>query len=113
MRDDRLAVAFLIVALVALFGGVVTGFFQGLEHAGVNLYPYLQPVIQSYYHGLTIHGAGPNMTPRRRRAMTCSFMPVGSVFNGRQNVLPDDYAARLEPGDELDDDAHNPLLYRA
>src|SRR5262249_35486704 len=27
-----------------------------LEHAGVNLYPALSPVIRSYYHGLTLHG---------------------------------------------------------
>ena len=29
--------AYLIVALVALFGGVVMGLFQGLEHAGIDL----------------------------------------------------------------------------
>ncbi len=48
--------AYLIVALVALFGGVVTGLFQGLDNAGINLYPRLAPVVQSYYHGLTMHG---------------------------------------------------------
>jgi len=48
--------AYLLVALVALFGGVLTGLFQGLEHAGVNLYPHLTPVVQSYYQGLSIHG---------------------------------------------------------
>src|SRR5690606_29658185 len=30
----------------------------------------------SFHNGLTIHGAGPNMTPRWRRAMTCAFMPL-------------------------------------
>jgi cytochrome c oxidase subunit 1 len=54
--DHRLTGAYLIVALVALFGGVVTGLFQALEHAGVNLYPTLSPVIKSYYHGLSLHG---------------------------------------------------------
>ena len=29
---------------------------QGLEHAGINLYPFLQPVIKTYYQGLTLHG---------------------------------------------------------
>jgi cytochrome c oxidase subunit I len=48
--------AYLIVALVALFGGVVMGLFQGLEHAGIDLYPHLAPVLQSYYQGLTMHG---------------------------------------------------------
>ncbi len=54
--DNKLAGSFLTVALVALFGGVVTGLFQGLEHGGIDLYPFLKPVIQSYYHGLTVHG---------------------------------------------------------
>lgn len=54
--DNRLTAAYLTVALVALFGGVVTGLFQALEHAGVNLYPRLAPVVQSYYHSLSLHG---------------------------------------------------------
>ena len=41
--------AYMIVALVALFGGLVTGLFQGLDNAGIDLYPHLQPVVQSYY----------------------------------------------------------------
>jgi cytochrome c oxidase subunit 1 len=53
---NRLTSAYLAVALVALFGGVVTGALQALEHAGVNLYPALDPVMKSYYHGLTLHG---------------------------------------------------------
>jgi len=52
---NRLTAANLIVALVALFGGVVTGFFQALEHSGVNVYPST-PLVQSYYHSLTLHG---------------------------------------------------------
>ena len=48
--------AFLAVALVALFGGVVTGLAQALEHSGINIYPALAPAVQSYYHGLSLHG---------------------------------------------------------
>ncbi len=48
--------AYLVVALIALFGGALTGLLQALEHAGVNLYPRLFPAIQSYYHGLSLHG---------------------------------------------------------
>jgi cytochrome c oxidase subunit 1 len=56
-RDDRrLAGANLIVALVALFGGVTTGLFQALDYAGVGIYPSLAPVIRSHYHSLSIHG---------------------------------------------------------
>jgi len=53
--ERRLAAAHLWVAHLALLGGVLTGLFQALEHAGLNLYPYV-PVLQSYYHGLSIHG---------------------------------------------------------
>jgi cytochrome c oxidase subunit 1 len=54
--ETRLTGAYLVVALVALFGGVVTGAAQALEHAGINVYPALSPVIRSYYHGLSLHG---------------------------------------------------------
>ena len=52
----RLTAAYLAVALVALLGGVLTGLAQALEHAGINVYPALAPVVQSYYHGLSLHG---------------------------------------------------------
>jgi cytochrome c oxidase subunit 1 len=54
--EQRLAAANVAVALVALFGGVVTGLFQALEYAGVEIYPSLAPVIRSHYHSLSIHG---------------------------------------------------------
>ncbi len=54
--QSRLMAAYLTVALVALFGGVVTGVLQALEHAGIDLYPWVAPLIRSYYHGLTVHG---------------------------------------------------------
>jgi cytochrome c oxidase subunit I len=54
--EQRLAAVNLAVALVALFGGVLTGLFQALEYAGVEIYPSLAPVIRSHYHSLTIHG---------------------------------------------------------
>jgi cytochrome c oxidase subunit 1 len=55
-KENQLTAAYLIVALIALFVGVVTGFLQALEHAGINLYPKVTPLIQSYYHGLSLHG---------------------------------------------------------
>jgi cytochrome c oxidase subunit I len=54
--EGRLSGAFILVALVALFGGLLTGALQALEHAGIDLYPSLMPLIKSYYHGLTVHG---------------------------------------------------------
>jgi len=64
-----------------------------------------------FHNGLTFHGAGANLTPGRRRAMTCAYMPDGSVFNGIRNVLPPDYFATLTVGQVLDNDAQNPLVY--
>jgi len=52
----RLTAAYLTVALLALLGGVLTGLAQALEHAGINVYPALAPAVQSYYHGLSMHG---------------------------------------------------------
>lgn len=64
----------------------------------------------SFHNGMTAHGAGANMTLRRRIAMTCAYMPVESTFNGTQNVLPDDYVKTLRVGDVLNNDAFNPLV---
>ncbi|MEM7131142.1 MAG: phytanoyl-CoA dioxygenase family protein [Chloroflexota bacterium] len=65
----------------------------------------------SFHNGLAAHGAGPNMTPGWRRAMTCGFMPDGSTFNGTKNILSDEQIGKLEIGDVMDDDKQNPLLY--
>ena len=65
----------------------------------------------SFHNGMTIHGAGANMTNRARRAMTCAFMPDGAVFNGQPNILTEEQVARLSIGDPLADDAQNPLVY--
>jgi phytanoyl-CoA hydroxylase len=64
-----------------------------------------------FHNGLTFHGAGANMTPGRRRAMTCAYMPEGAVFNGNRNVLPPSYFRSLTVGDVLDNEAQNPLVY--
>lgn len=48
----------IFVGMLALAIGVTLGVFQGLEHAKVvDVYPLLRPVIQTYYQGLTLHGA--------------------------------------------------------
>ena len=54
----RLTGANLTVGVLALTLGLAFGVMQGLEHARViDLYPFLQPVIKTYYQGLTLHGA--------------------------------------------------------
>ena len=66
----------------------------------------------SFHNGLTIHGAGANMTANLRRAMTCGFMPIGSTFNGQQNILTKEQVAKLTIGDVMDDDEQNPIVYQ-
>lgn len=65
------------------------------------------------HNSRTIHGAGANMTPGRRRAMTAAYMPDGVRFNGKRDVrvLGETYAASLVQGDLLDDDDLNPLVF--
>jgi phytanoyl-CoA hydroxylase len=65
----------------------------------------------SFHNGLVAHGAGANMTPGFRRAMTCAYMPDGSTFNGKKNILTDEQMSRLKVGDVLQDDSQTPLIY--
>jgi len=65
----------------------------------------------SFHNGLTIHGAGANMTNGFRRAMTCAYMPDGAIFNGIKNILSDEQFSKLKIGDLLNDDEQNPLIY--
>lgn len=53
---DRLTGWNIGIAIGALSIGAALGVMQGLEHTGINLYPYVQPLIKSYYQGLTLHG---------------------------------------------------------
>lgn len=66
----------------------------------------------SFHNGLTIHGAGANMTSGFRRAMTCAYMPDGAVFNGIQNILSDEQVKQLKIGDLLNDENQTPLIYK-
>jgi len=65
----------------------------------------------SFHNGYTMHGAGVNMTPNWRRAMTCAYMPEGSTFNGTRNILPKAYFDSLKIGDVLDSEESNPLIW--
>ena len=67
----------------------------------------------SFHNGLTVHGANANMTNGFRRAMTCSYMPDGNVFNGQANILPEEYLKSLKVDDPLNNEEQNPLIYTA
>lgn len=56
LREKRFIGWQIGVALVALAVGILIGPLQALEHAKLNLYPFLAPLIRSYYQGLTLHG---------------------------------------------------------
>ncbi len=46
----------LVVAIVALLIGSLMGPLQAFQFSGVDVYPLLDPIIRSYYQGLTLHG---------------------------------------------------------
>ena len=54
--ERRMMLAYLIWGFSALMIGAAIGPLQALNYGGINAYPYLRPVLQSYYQGLTIHG---------------------------------------------------------
>ena len=64
----------------------------------------------SFHNGVLAHGAGANMTRKRRIAMTCAYMPDGATFNGQRNILPKDYFESLKVGDVLANDDWNPRV---
>lgn len=54
--DKRFIGWHMILGLAALALGTLFGPLQAMQHGGVDLYPFLQPLFKSYYQGLTLHG---------------------------------------------------------
>ena len=54
--EKRLTGAHLLVAHVALLGGILTGLLQALEHAGVELPGPVDPLHAYYYQSVSMHG---------------------------------------------------------
>jgi hypothetical protein len=98
-----------IHAIDHLVDSVLLGIDAGLDVTGCAA---MKAGSCSFHNGLSIHGAGANMTPYPRRAMTCGFMPDGAKFNGIQNILSDTQFKELSIGDELNDENQNPLVYK-
>ena len=91
-------------------GGIFDAYPEWRELRSV---PAVLPAGGAVWHNALIaHGAGANMTPGGRRAMTCAYMPDGVTYNGRRDefVFTAEQAAALEVGQPLDDDAVNPLV---
>src|SRR6185295_13519241 len=53
--EKRITGAHMLVANLALLGGIVTGLLKGLEHAGVE-FPASEYFLRSYYHSVSMHG---------------------------------------------------------
>ncbi len=54
--EKAMLLAFWVTGFVALAVGIAIGVLQSSNYAGIDLYPYLQPFLKSYYQGLTFHG---------------------------------------------------------
>ena len=54
--DKRFVALHLLVAIVALMIGSLFGPLQAFQFSGIDVYGLLDPVIKSYYQGLTLHG---------------------------------------------------------
>ena len=74
-EERRFVAMHLAVAIIALMIGSLMGPLQAFEFSGLDLYPYLEPVIQSYYQGLLVNA-------HRTRAITESMVIflIGLVF---------------------------------
>ena len=83
------------------------------EWKSIEAVPAACPAGSAVFHnGMMAHGAGANMTPYPRRAMTCAYMPESSTFNGQRNILPEEYFKSLQVGDVLNDEKQNPLIWQ-
>jgi cytochrome c oxidase subunit 1 len=55
-QEKRFIGLHLLIAILCLALGSLFGPLQAFEHAGWDVYRYLQPLFKSYYQGLTLHG---------------------------------------------------------
>ena len=101
---------FELVAIAENLGDIFKSYPQWRKIAAVPAPCPAGSVI--FHNALVAHGAGVNMTPYPRRAMTCAYMPDGSTFNGQQSLLPEAYFKSLQVGDVLNNNAINRLVWR-
>lgn len=47
---------YIVTAFLALLIGVLIGPLQAFNYANINLYPFIEKLLHSYYQGLTLHG---------------------------------------------------------
>ena len=79
-----------------------------------NITPVPIPVKKGsieFHNAYLVHGGGPNLTHKPRKAFTFAMYPDGSTFNGTPNILTHKQLKKLKIGDLLNDDKQNPILY--
>jgi cytochrome c oxidase subunit 1 len=54
--EKKYTLYMVMLGFIALLVGGLFGPLQAFNFGGLNIYPLLQPLIQSYYQGLTLHG---------------------------------------------------------
>lgn len=54
--EKKYALFMMMLGFAALALGTLFGPLQALNYGGLDLYPFLKPVLQSYYQGLSLHG---------------------------------------------------------
>lgn len=54
--EKKYALFMMMLGFAALALGTLFGPLQALNYGGLDLYPFLQPVLQNYYQGLSLHG---------------------------------------------------------
>ena len=56
-REEKRFVGWhMLVAIIALIVGSLFGPLQAFQFSGLDIYQFIEPVIKSYYQGLTLHG---------------------------------------------------------
>lgn len=109
LPGTHLEARFELVPIAENLGDIFKSYPQWKKIAAV---PAPCPAGSAIFHnGLVAHGAGVNMTPYRRRAMTCAYMPDGSTFNGQQSLLTEEYFNSLHIGDRLNNEAVHRLVW--
>jgi len=66
-----------------------------------------------FYNALMPHATAANLTPQPRYSVLGFYFGSGETYNGNADMISPDYAARLSPGDVLDDESQVPVVWRA
>lgn len=69
--------------------------YPELGRYAVSPAPHLQPGDATVHHGLTVHGAGPNNTPRQRWSYAVCYFPADARYTGAPNHDTDGFDLKI------------------